>query len=83
MLHDGGLCQWDYSGDKGSGRRDLFSSSFLLKNPEFSKTEVVKAYAHTVVAAAMDYWKHTIEVKKGPQVARMKAVRIFNPLYAL
>jgi hypothetical protein len=29
---------------------------------------VSKAHAHTVVAPAIDYWKHTIEVKKGSQV---------------
>jgi hypothetical protein len=81
MLHDGGLCQWDYSGDKR--KWTSLQQILFVENPEFSKTEVVKAYAHTVVAAAMDYWKHTIEVKKGPQVARKKAVRIFNPLYVL
>jgi hypothetical protein len=53
---------------------------FLLTNPDFSKTEMVKAYVHTVVVPPIDYWKHTIEVKKGAQVERMKRVRIFNPL---
>ena len=48
-----------------------------------SKTEVVKAYAHTIVAPAMDYWKQTIEGKKGDQLERMKSVRIFNPLHVL
>ena len=43
----------------------------------------MKAYAHTVVAPAVDYWKRTIEVKKGAQVERMKRVRIFNPLHVL
>ena len=31
----------------------------------------------------MDYWKQTIEGKKGDQLERMKAVRIFNPLHVL
>ena len=44
------------------------TTPFLLTTPDFSKTEVVQAYAHTVVAPAIDYWKHTIEVKKGSQV---------------
>jgi len=44
---------------------------------------MVKAYAHTVVAPAIDYWQRTIEVKKGAQVERMKRVRIFNPLHVL
>ena len=45
-----------------------------MTNPDFSKTEVVKAYAYTVVAPAIDYWKRTIEVKKGAQLERMKRV---------
>lgn len=59
------------------------AAPFLLTNPDFSKTEVVKAYAHTIVAPAIDYWTRTIEVKKGAQVERMKRVRIFNPLHVL
>jgi hypothetical protein len=59
------------------------TTPFLLTNPDFSKTEVVKTYAHTVVAPVVDYWKHTIEVKKGAQLERMKRVRIFNPLHVL
>ncbi len=59
------------------------ATPFLLTNPDFSKTEVVKAYAHNVVAPPVDYWKRTIEVKKGAQVERMKRVRIFNPLHVL
>jgi hypothetical protein len=38
---------------------------FLSTNPDFLKTEVVKAYAHTVVAPAIDYWKRAIQVNKG------------------
>ena len=59
------------------------AAPFLLVNPDFSKTEVVKAYAHTIVAPAIDYWKRTIEGKKGDQLERMKVVRIFNPLHVL
>ena len=36
---------------------------------------------HTIVAPAIDYWKHTIEVKKGAQVERMKRVRILRPYF--
>jgi hypothetical protein len=43
----------------------------------------IKAYAHTIVSPAIDYWKQTIEVKKGAHLARMKAVCIFNPLHVL
>jgi hypothetical protein len=56
---------------------------FLLVNPDFSKTEVVKAHVHTIVSPAIDYWKQTIEGKQGDQLERMKVVRIFNPLYVL
>ena len=59
------------------------TAPFLLVNPDFSKTEVVKAYTHTVVAPSIDYWKQTIEDKKGDQLERTKAVRIFNPLHVL
>jgi hypothetical protein len=59
------------------------AAPFLLVNPDFSKTEVVKAYAQTIVAPAIDYWKQTIEGKKGDQLERMKVVRIFNPLHVL
>jgi len=59
------------------------AAPFLLVNPDFSKTEVVKAYAHSIVAPAIDYWKQTIEGKKGDQLERMKTVRIFNPLHVL
>ena len=59
------------------------TAPFLLVNPDFSKTEVVKAYTHSIVAPAIDYWKQTIEGKKGDQLERMKAVRIFNPLHVL
>ena len=44
---------------------------------------MVKAYVYNIVAPDIDYWKQTIEVKKGAQLARMKAVRIFNPLHVL
>ncbi len=54
-----------------------------MVNPDFSKTEVVKAYAHTIVYVVIDYWKQTIEGKKGDQLDRMKVVRIFNPLHVL
>ena len=45
---------------------------FLLVNPYFSKTEVVKEYVGTIVSPAMDYWKQTIEVKKWALLERMK-----------
>jgi hypothetical protein len=59
------------------------ASPFLLTDPDFSKMDVVKAYAHTIVAPAIDYWIKTIDVKKGDEVARFKAARIFNPLHVM
>ncbi len=59
------------------------AAPFLLTNPDFSKMQVVKAYAHTVVAPAIDYWRMTIDNKKGAEVARFKVARIFNPLHVL
>ena len=59
------------------------TAPFLLTNTDFLKTQVVKAYAHNIVAPAIDYWKWTIEFKKGAQVERMKWVRIFNPMHVL
>ena len=59
------------------------AAPFLLTNPDFSKMQVVKAYAHTVVAPAIDYWRTTIDTKKGAEVARFKVARIFNPLHVL
>jgi hypothetical protein len=45
--------------------------------------DVVKAYAHTIVAPAIDYWIKTIDVKKGDEVSSVKAARIFNPLHLM
>jgi hypothetical protein len=45
--------------------------------------DVVKAYAHTIVAPAIDYWIKTIDIKKGDEVARLKTARIFNPLHVV
>ena len=59
------------------------AAPFLLAKPDFSKTEVVKAYVHTILSPDMDYWKQTIEGKKGAHLERMKTVRIFNPLHVL
>ena len=59
------------------------AAPFLLVNPDFSKMDVVKAYAYTIVAPAIHYWRQTIEIKKEDQMARMKAERIFNPLHLM
>ena len=45
--------------------------------------DVVKVYARTIVASAIDHREETIQIKKGAQVAQMKAVRILNPLHVM
>ena len=35
------------------------------------------------MAPAIDYWRTTIDTKKGAEVARLKVARIFNPLHVL
>ena len=42
---------------------------------------VVKVYAHSVVAPAIDYWKVTMDIKNVAEVVRFKVARIFNPLH--
>ena len=56
---------------------------FLLTTPDFSNMQVVKEYAHTVVAPSIDYRRTTIDTKKGAEVDRLKVARIFNPLHVL
>jgi hypothetical protein len=51
-----------------------------MAKPDFSKTEVVKAYVYNIFAPAIrlkSYCKETIEGKKGSQLARMKGVLSF------
>ena len=61
------------------------AAHFFFAKPDFSKTEVVKAYVYTTatVALAFDYWKEAMEGKEGAQLSRMKTVRhtgsVFNP----
>ena len=61
------------------------AAPFLLVNPDVSKMEVVIAYAHGIVALAVDYWKETMEKMKSAQVAvaRMKTVRFLNLFFAM
>ena len=40
----------------------------VTSTSDFSKTKVVKAYTYSIVDPVMDYWKQTIEVKKGAQL---------------
>ena len=49
----------------------------IVAPDDFSKTEVVKVYVHTIVTPTMDYWKQTIEGKKGTHLEHMKTVFFF------
>ena len=42
---------------------------FILAEPDFEKTAVVKSDAYTILATVIDYWKETTEGKKGNQLA--------------
>ena len=57
------------------------AAPFLLARPDFSKTEVVKAYAYSIVPPAMDYWKQTIEGKKETHLEHMKTVFFFLNIF--
>ena len=46
----------------------VVTAPVLLSKSDFSKTEVVKTYVHTIVVPVMDYWKQTIEGKKEDQL---------------
>jgi hypothetical protein len=52
--------------DKGS--RYVCDNSFSMDKSDFSKTEVVKGYVYTILGPVIDYWKETIEDKKGDQM---------------
>ena len=59
------------------------SDTHLLSSMDFSRLEVLLARARAVVSPAAAYFKTAMEGKRGGQLARMKAVRFFNPLHVL
>jgi hypothetical protein len=84
---DGGTDRRRLADDTGQERlrlaAEILENYGINSETNLSKPQVVKVYAHTIVAPVMDYWKQTIEGKKGDQLERMKVVRIFNPLHVL
>ena len=60
-------------------KRGELRTPFLLTNPDFSKMDVVKSYAHTIVAPAIDYWIKMINIKKGDEVALSKQLAYSIP----
>jgi hypothetical protein len=57
--------------------------TFLLSSVDFSDIRVLIARAEAVVSPAAKYFETTMEGKRGGQLARMKAVRFFNPAFVL
>ena len=54
----------------------------LLGSTDFTRMDVIEARAGAIIAPAIKYFKEAMEGKRGGQLARMKAVRFFDPLYA-
>ena len=67
----------------GAGGASLTKQGARKHDVAYVYTIVARTYVDTIVAPAIYYWKETIEGKKGAQLSRMKAVRIFNPLHVL
>ena len=63
--------------------RSVVSDTHLLAAPDFTNLEYLLALARSIVAPAAKYFVDSMEGKRGDQLARMKAVRFFNPLYVL
>ena len=59
------------------------SDTHLLSSSNLSDMNVLLAHARAIVSPAAVYFEKTIEGKRGGQLARMKAVRFFNPLHVL
>ena len=55
----------------------------LLSSTDFTRLDVLIARAEAVVSPAVEYFRNSMEGKRGDQLARMKACRFFNPLFAM
>lgn len=55
----------------------------LLSSTDFTSVDVLIARAKAMVAPATKYFDETMQGKRGGQLARMKAVRFFNPRHVL
>ena len=61
----------------------VLSDTHLLSKSDLSDVNVLLALARAVVSPAAKYFVDSMEGKRGGQLARMKAVRFFNPLHVL
>eukprot|EP00967_Tisochrysis_lutea_P151654 scaffold295464_cov23-Tisochrysis_lutea.AAC.1 len=59
------------------------STVHLLSSTDLSDINVVVARAKAMIVPAAKYFELTLEGKRGAQLARMKAVRFFNPKHVL
>ena len=59
------------------------SDAHLLSAPDFTDIKYLLALARAIVGPAAKYFVDSMEGKRGAQLARMKAVRFFNPMHVL
>ena len=57
------------------------ADTHLLSSSDLSSFDVLLARAKAVVSPAAEYFEKSMEGKRGAQLARMKAARMFNPLH--
>jgi hypothetical protein len=57
------------------------ADTHLLSSSDLSSFDVLLARAKAVVSPAAEYFETSMEGKRGAQLARMKAARMFNPLH--
>ena len=57
------------------------AAPFVLAAPDFTNVEHLKVLVERMVRPAAEYFKTSMEGKRGTQLQRMKAVRFFNPMH--
>ena len=57
------------------------AAPFVLAAPDFTNVEHLKVLVERMVRPAAEYFKKSMEGKRGTQLQRMKAVRFFNPMH--
>ena len=59
------------------------ADTHLLSSSDLSSFNVLLARAKAVASPAAEYFHKSVEGKRGAQLARMRAARLFNPLHVL
>ena len=57
------------------------AAPFLLAAPDFANVDYLKVLVERIVKPAAEFFKTSVEGKRGPQLQRMKTVRFFNPMH--